>query len=507
MLCVQQSYNCDPEGKPVTVDATQARILRAVAAHDRVAVRSSHGIGKTTSAAWLGHWWLSTRSPALVVTMAGTWNHLEEKLWPEIKTWGLNWRLRDAFEQQELGLFARVNGDAWRMVASSSDKPENVEGFHSPNLLLLVDEAKMMPDELWAAIRGALTQVSAAGAKPKVAVLSTPPLAKVGWYADLFGTKSAGWHTIHISGFDSTRVSRDWIAEMADDYGEDSPVYQAKVLGEIPEGSSTSVVHGVWIEAAQAQKEDFEDKRPVVLTCDVAREGEDLTVVGGIMNRKFRILEWAAKNDTMETAGRCGRLVKEEGASFIVIDDTGVGGGVTDRLRELQGQGTFPKDCQILPVQFGASAHKDTRFHSRKDELWWATRDALKLGHLALETDQELAAHAFPRGSNLKAQLTAPIYEEDSQSRVRVLDKKVDNREKTRALPTKSPDLAHSLILGVSTWWKQPQMEAEEAFPTNLHELRAKQIRETLAKERERRDGPAGSGPAARRAIYRRNRR
>lgn len=490
MACVREAYRCDPEGRPVTVDPTQQRILRAVASSDRVAVRSSHGIGKTTTAAWLGHWWLSTRSPALVVTMAGTWSHLEDKLWPEIKTWGRNWRLKDAFDQQELGVYSKASPDAWRMVASSSDKAENVEGFHSPNLLLIVDEAKAMPDELWVAIRGALTQVSSSGAKPKVVVLSTPPLAKVGWYADLFGVKSAGWNTIHISGYDSPRVSKDWISEMLDDYGADHPAFQSKVLGEIPEGAATSVVQGRWIEAAQERQPDAKDRRPVIVTCDVAREGEDLTVVGSIHHSAFKIEHWMPKNDTMEAAGQCLKYAQALNAGMLIVDDTGVGGGVTDRLRELQREGKLSRGCKVIGVKFGESAERDDRFHASKDELWWSTRVALKEGKLALPTEHELAALALPRGSNLKAQLTAPIYEEDSQSRIRVLDKRVDNREKTRALPTKSPDLAHALILGVHFWARARQTEettAKTLVEMHTQKLHGK-LREGLKRlEREQR--------------------
>lgn len=448
---VHESYRCDPEGAPVEVDEPQAKILRAIAEHDKVVVRSSHGIGKTATASWVSKWWVATRTPALVVTSAGTWGHLEDKLWPEIKTWSQNWRLREAFEWQEMGVYSKITPSSWRIEAASSDQAVNVEGFHSPNLLIIIDEAKGMPDEIWAALRGALTSVSKTGAKPKVLVLSTPPLAKVGWYADLFGSKSSGWKTIHISGFESSRVSKDWIEEMRNDFGEDSPTYQSKVLGEIPEGAASAVIQGRWIEAAQKAPAK-PSKKPIVVTCDVAREGEDLTVIGRIKDCKFEIRKWKAKNDTMEVVGMCKSEVIASGAHYLVIDDTGVGGGCTDRLLEMQRQSDFPAGCTIVPLKFGVSADRDDRFHLSKDELWWSTRDALKSGLLALPSEVELAALALPRGSTLKAQLAAPIYEEDSRSRIKVYDKRTDNREKTRALPTKSPDLAHALILGVKLW-------------------------------------------------------
>lgn len=488
---VQESYRADPEGRPVHVDGPQERILRAVVDSDRVAVRSSHGIGKTTTAAWLTHWWLSTRYPALVVTLAGTWNHLEDKLWPEIHTWGRQWKMADAFEWQSMEIRHKGEGSAWRAKASSSDRPEAIEGWHSPNLLVIIDEAKFMPDELYAAIRGALTQTSAGGGRPKVVVLSTPPLSKVGWYADLFGTKSQGWELIHVSGHDSSRVSEDWIEGMRQDFGEDSPVYQSKVLGNIPEANADSVVQLRWIEAAQRSRGNEMDRRPAVVTCDVARQGEDLTVLGLFNEAKFSIVKWEAKNDLMQVVAWCTTAVKDAQAGVLVLDDTGLGGGVTDRLRELQREGKFPAACRIIPERFGESADRKDRFHNEKDELWWHAREALRDGGLSLPTDHELNALALPRGSSLKAQLAAPIYEEDSQSRIHVLDKRVDNREKTRSLPTKSPDLAHAFILGVKHWNKLKQVAPEETMDTR--EIFAARLAQARKREKPKYRNPYAS--------------
>lgn len=490
---VEDTYSCDPEGNPVVVDEPQKQILRAIAVHDRVAVRSSHGIGKTTSASWAGKWWLATRYPALVVTLAGTWGHLEQKLWPEIHTWFRVWALRDQFEPQVLGLYGRENPSAWRMEPSSSDKAENIEGWHSPNLLVIIDEAKALPSESYAAIRGALTQVSARGMRPKVLVLSTPPLQDAGWYADLFSRKSEGWKLIHVSAEDSGRVSSAYIEEMERDFGRESAVFQSKVLGNIPTVGSGAVIEVPWIEAAQA-REERPNNKGVVLTCDVAREGEDLTVIGKIQNWKWTIpwLEetnrpaWRATNDLMECAGLCVQAAHQFDARMLVIDDTGLGGGVTDRLHELKREGVFPATCSIVGHKFGEKPIvRPERFAKLKDEMWWTLRDHLREGKLALPTEEELAALQLPRGSDLRSQLASPLYEEDSLSRIRVLDKRdsTDRREKMKVLPTKSPDLAHALMLGVREYAslseapEHPKNTAEEELQRRHAAIQARKRR------------------------------
>jgi len=296
------------------------------------------------------------------------------------------------------------------------------------------------------------------------------------------------------------------VAEMAQDFGIDSAVYQSKVLGNIPEGAAESVLELRWITEAQAQPEFPESDRPVIVTCDVAREGEDLTVLGLFKDAKASVIRWKARNDTMEAAGMCVAAVKEHGARILCLDDTGVGGGVTDRLRELQSDGAFPRTCQVYPKKFGEAAHMDERFANSKAEMWWALRTALRDGALALPNDHELGALQLPRNSSLISQLTAPIYEEDSRSRIRVLDKRTDNREKTRGLPAKSPDLAHALILGAWDWLHAPSPKVVEEPATTTHELLRRERLRLLKKEQHGGRTRPASTPAGRLRTYRRRR-
>ena len=489
---VYETFPTDPEGKPTEVDGPQADILRAYAQDERVGVRSCHGIGKTTTASWMTHHWLATRYPALVVTAAGTWNHLSDKLWPEIAVWHRVWLLRKQFQLLTMELRGWENPHGWRAKAASSDKPENVEGYHSPNLLLLTDEAKAMPDEVRSALKGA--QTGKAEFQREV-VLSTPPLVDAGWYADLFSRKGAGWRLLHFAASDSSRVSAEYVEEMARTYGVESAVYQSKVNGNIPTTGTNAVILPLWFERAQAkapQPPPPGRQRGSVLTCDVAREGEDLTVCGLLKDFKWTIpLEedtqrpaWRATNDLMEIVGLLRDLAVQTGAVRLILDDTGLGGGLTDRLLELQRKDPatsdewFPKECFIIPKKFGAKAQvREDRFGKLKDEMWWKLRDVLRENRLALPTEEELAAYNLPRDSNLRSQLCSAIYEEDSSSRLRVIDKrpKEDKRERYKSLPTKSPDLAHSLMMGIREYLLLPEEEAPAVTPVQLETRRLHQ--------------------------------
>lgn len=476
---VLDTFPTDPEGRRTVVDRPQAAIMRSVAANKRTVVRASHGIGKTVCAAWTAHWWLATRYPARVVTAAGTWGHLRDKLWPTIRSWGRRWRLADKYEYLEMLVRDRRDPDESRIDASSSDKPENVEGFHSPNLLLIIDEAKAMPEEVYRAYQGALTQPGA-----RVLILSTPPLSKAGWYPALFGPKGAGWSRLHFPAETSRWVSREYVQTMADDFGEGSPTFLAKVLGEIPEDSQESVIPLAWIKEAQRREPEPQKSRGRALGQDVARSGEDLSVMAQVEAGMASLVRWRSGADLMDTTGG---IVAEAPtgtpASVVALDDTGLGGGVTDRLLEIQREDRAKFRSRLFPVNFGESAIKSDRFANRKAELWWGLREAIRTW-LALPTDDELAALGLPRGSDLIAQLTAPIFDHNSAGKIVVYDKRSDRNEKTKALPSKSPDLAHALML--ATWAYQTLQEPEDVSerPTTVVDLHRQQIRELLARER-----------------------
>jgi hypothetical protein len=433
-------------------------------------------------------------------------------LWPEIHSWYRKWAFKEAYEIQTMGLYSTEDPGAWRAVASSSNRPENIEGWHSPNLLVITDEAKALGDDVRAAIRGAMT-----GSVLKELVLSTPPMVDAGWYCDLFGKDSHGWERIHImaslpesveaelplntrkllsGALRSTRVSASYVEDMARDFGLDNPVFQAKVLGIIPEAAAEAVLHKLWIERAQARPADV-DGRPVVLTCDVAREGEDLSVIGKLERGRFGVVAFKASNTLDVLVGMCANAVRQHKASKLVIDGTGVGAGVVDELRAKQGRGEVPKDCAIISENFGEapseSWHGEERYAKRKDELWWHTRQAFQQGKIGIPGDHEMAALALPRDTNLVSQLASPVYDVlDSTGKLVVWDKRPDTlpmakkrRELLAGLSRKSPDLAHALILGCVHYFSQPeQRNSKELTPEEqnraLYELHQRKLQESM---------------------------
>ncbi len=77
---VREALSAEPE-------PWQALALDAIAKHDRLAIRSGHGVGKSAFLAWLILWFLLTRFPAKVAATAPTAHQLNDVLWGEVAKW------------------------------------------------------------------------------------------------------------------------------------------------------------------------------------------------------------------------------------------------------------------------------------------------------------------------------------------------------------------------------------------------------------------------------------
>jgi hypothetical protein len=257
-------------------------------------------------------------------------------------------------------------------------------------------------------------------------------------------------------------VTTEWIADRLDEYGdEDSPLFRARVSGQWPVQGADSLISLAWVERCQRRYPIPEGvKKGRVLGIDIAGLGGDLSVMWEITNTKATLLWWTVHKELMETTGKIVQTIREREPSALAIDDTGIGNGVSSRLLELQRwskedllqRNETLNNCSILRTNFGSSPTRDKeKFAHMKDYLWWAFRETLMKGALSLPPDSELRRLALPKSSSLQ-QILIPIYEIDSSGKIRVYDKRIGEKEKTKALPVKSPDVAHGLILANHAW-------------------------------------------------------
>lgn len=401
----------------------------AVRDHKRVAVRSCHGIGKTKGAAFIALWFLYSFPHSKIITTAPTWTQVEDLLWREIRIEHEN--AATSLGGKLLTAELEIEPD-WFALGLSTDKPERFQGHHAPHVLLIVDEASGVENAIFEAGEGYLTTPGA-----RLLAIGNPTQTS-GQFFDAFHSERALWHRISISAFDSPNftdeevpedvavelTSQEWVDDKKIKWGEQSPLYQVRVLGEFPTESDDTVVKLGDIERSYANGYQPTPIDVAVIGCDVARFGSDETVISVRQGKRVRISETYIGRDTMETAGRIIRTAKgvhSEHFPRLVVDDDGVGGGVTDRLREL--------GYQVTAFRGGQSALDSESYPNARSELWFTYSELLP--DLDMDDDDQLAAD-----------LVAPHYKLDSQGR-----RVVERKDETKKRIGRSPDRADSVLL------------------------------------------------------------
>ena len=158
---------------------------------------------------------------------------------------------------------------------------------------------------------------------------------------------------------------------------------------------------------------------------DVARYGDDATVLYWRDDQGIRGREVRRGLSTMETAG----LIKVRASSCgipaknVHVDDGGLGGGVTDRLAE--------QHFKVRAVNFGSAARDNVRFLNCRAELYWRVRTALEAGVTSLAGDKALAS-----------ELTWPHFQFASNGKL-----KIEPKDDIKERMGRSPDLADAYAL------------------------------------------------------------
>lgn len=138
----------------------QREALKNIAKHNRVSVRSGHAVGKTTYLAFTILWFLLTRLDVKIACTANSASQLEQILWSEIQKW--HKRMPMGFQNElefRTDKISLKNAPESFCVARTSrrENPEALQGFHSPNMLFIIDEASGVPDIIFEVAQGAMS--------------------------------------------------------------------------------------------------------------------------------------------------------------------------------------------------------------------------------------------------------------------------------------------------------------------------------------------------------------
>ena len=233
----------------------QERVVRNLFLGEKrkVSVRAGHGAGKTWLSSRLALQFLMTHVPSLIIATGPTGKQTRGQFWAYLCVAAQNSVFADDIECLATRVFVKgKNAEEWKIIWVTSKEPRTIEGFHSENLLWIVEEAKAVGDPVFESLSGALSQEN-----NYLYISSTcgPPR---GHFFDSHTRLRHLYNTEHIPSTESSRVSPERIQLWKEQWGEDSPVYKARVLAEFPEEDDSAVASLSWLLRAIETPNDDE---------------------------------------------------------------------------------------------------------------------------------------------------------------------------------------------------------------------------------------------------------
>lgn len=441
-------------------DEWQEHVLWSTQGNQKTCVAGATGVGKDYVAAQAAWAMLLLNPFCKVVVTSASGDTLKTNFWGELAGFYRNNDiLQKYFEMGTRECKARGGvGNEWFLLARTcaakyssgglgTKEAEGIAGVYAKGgTLTIVDEASGVDDAVFDAIEGS------ANAPDRKLLYIGNPLRKSGRFHDIFRHPNfqTGWVPFHIDYLKSSRtntpdqraIRENWIRM----HGENSAYVQARVWGLFPtQGTIDTVLGEEEIVPAFARWLPVDASLPLDIGVDVARFGDDRTV---IVCRRGMVALWIdtmGKKDTIFITGRIKDLIRQfhglaAGEDFpdsvksrtrLRIDEGGgYGAGVIDPLRR--------EGFKVAGVQNGAQAHGSKgrkKFENLGTQLWFDMKDALK---------QVSCARIRRHADILMLQLAARQYEYTSGREQRL---KLVSKERMRRAGLGSPDEADAFVL------------------------------------------------------------
>ncbi len=407
----------------------------------QIAVASGHGIGKSALIAMVMHWAMSTCEDCKIIVTAGTGTQLATKTVPEVQKWfrlALNshwWEINATSIRVKDPLHQAM----WRadFLTWSVQKPDAFQGAHNEGkrIVIIFDEASAIDDVIWEATEGALTDEN----------------TEIVWLAFGNPTRNAGEFYRAVTGanrwvprqIDSRTVegtNKALLDAQIKEWGEDSDRARVRIRGEFPRGGSTQFISGEVVAQARKRVVDGYQKMPVIFGVDVARFGDDRSIICRRQGRKADFIGKFYGIDTQKLGGKVQEAIDEHQPNAVVIDGDGIGGSVYDFLKARG----YDRKTVLVEFHGGATPQDPHKYLNRRAEIWGEMRDWLEGAQI-------------PDEPEIETDLTGPDYGYHPTRGCLALESKDDM--KSRGVD--SPDLGDALAMSFAVKVAPPVKQQE----------------------------------------------
>jgi hypothetical protein len=421
---------------------TPVRVMRSVARpRSLTAVKACHASAKTFTAAEVVLWWVFVER-GIAITTAPTWSQVRKLLWAEIHKAHASAAvpLGGHLNQVELTL----SPDVYAMGLSTNEGVR-FQGFHG-KVLIVIDEAPGVREDIFEAIDGIR-----AGGDVRV-LMQGNPLLPSGRFFEAFTVERSLWDAYTVNAFNTPNlrgvtvedlraiplddrdhpllhetarpylVTRSWVHEKLHTWGERSPLWKSKVLGEFPDQGDDSLLSLVWLDRASAELIDSPIDRdlPAIAGVDVAGPGEDETVLyvrqgGCVVDRRV----WLDP----DPRGELIAALREWRIERVNVDAIGVGWYLAKHLADA--------GFAVEPINVAERADDSEHYANRKAELYWGLRMRFEAGEITgLDDDVTVS------------QLSTIRYKHNARGQVQI-----ESKDEAKKRGIKSPDRAEALML------------------------------------------------------------
>lgn len=394
---------------------------------------SGHGIGKSALVAHIIKWIMDTRPFAKGTVTANTAPQLRSKTWAELAKWHNLSITKHWFTltsgQGSLSMYHKEHPEQWR-VDGQTCREENSEAFAgqhavSSTSFYIFDEASAVPDKIYEVREGGLTD-----GEPMTFDFGNPTRNSGRFFQNMKGRFRHRYIRRQIDSRTVPQTNKGLFEKWETDWGEDSDFFKVRVRGMFPDQSALQLIPMSLVDENVNRDVHVTPADPLVFGVDVARFGDDESVIWARRGRDASVLGadesspgcWRfQKLDTMQFAARIAALISEHRPDAVLVDGGGVGGGVIDRLRQM---GHDP-----IEVNFGGKATQKG-YANLRAQMWGNLKEALSAGI------------RLPDIEDLRTDLTSLEYGWNAKN-----DMQLESKEDAKKRGLSSPDLADALAL------------------------------------------------------------
>jgi hypothetical protein len=404
----------------------QAECLRSIGYQKHggqpTAVCAANGSGKTAAIIGPAVTWFLNRYPrGKVVITSGSWNQLQNQLWPAIERFAKPYGWRITSGSSPVKVITLEGGEAIGFSTNNADKAEGWHPTYGPEVdpvFIIIDEAKGVPDEIFGAFQRCTVAYQ---------LWTSSPGAPSGKFHSAFFKLSGLYWTRRVTSLECPHISPVKRERDKLELGEDSPLYRSMHLAEFTSLDGRVILTPEALEKAFTIQPEADASGEKVAFCDFAAGGDENTLAHRHGNVIRLHAFWRDVNTTQarrDFRESFRQLQLYPGQVF--GDADGIGNVIIKDFAE--------EGFRLNEFHGGFPASDPLNYANLISECWIEASRDIERGRIHLGPREKFDPGLFE-------QLTTRRLEWDAKGRLRI-----ESKDDMRARGIKSPDRADAYV-------------------------------------------------------------